>query len=152
MTGEPNMIRFIALAVAVVLAPAAWGQLYKYVDKDGKVVYTDQPPASADSKMIKAPPPAPTAPAKGVESAPARARAEARPAAAPAKADQPPLTAEQKEERCQAARANYAIFLDEGPVSMRNNNTGELTVLDEKQRPAEAAKYKAAMEAACKKD
>ena len=147
------MNRFIVLAAAIALAPAAWGQLYKYVDKDGKVVYTDQPLANADSKEIKAPPPAPAAPARGaLENAPAKARSELRPAPTPAKDDRALLTAEQKEERCQAARANYAIFLDGGEITMRNTGTGERTVLDEKGLRAETAKAKAAMEAACKKD
>ena len=148
------MSRLIVLVAAIALAPAAWGQLYKYVDKDGKVLYTDQPPANADSKEIKAPAPAPVpaAPARGsAQDAPEKARAEVRQAAAPVK-DKTPLTPEQKEERCQAARANYAIFLDGGEITMRNTGTGERTVLDEKQLPAETVKAKAAMEAACKKD
>jgi len=147
------MNRFIVLAAAIALAPAAWGQLYKYVDKDGKVVYTDQPPANVDSKKLTAPPPAPAAPAKGpAESAPANARTATTQAPAPAKTDQAPLSAEQKAERCQAARANYAIFLDGGEITMRDTRTGERTVLDQSKLPAETAKAKAAMEAACKKD
>jgi|KBSMisStaDraftv2_1062788.scaffolds.fasta_scaffold1453060_2 Domain of unknown function (DUF4124) len=147
------MSRFIVLAVAIALAPTAWGQLYKYVDKDGKVVYTDQPPANTDSKVLKAPPPAPAASTKGAaESTPAKARTATTQAAAPAKTDQVPLTAEQKAERCLAARANYAIFLDGGEITMRDTRTGERTVLDQNQLPAETAKAKAAMEAACKKD
>jgi len=144
------MNRFIALAIALALAPAAWGQLYKYTDKDGKTVYTDQPPVNVDSKAVKAPPPGPTAPAKSVEppKAPATARA---PASAPTKqAEQAPQTEEQKSERCQAARENYANFLD-GPVVMRNTKTGERVELDAKGIEAEKAKAKAAMDAACKK-
>ena len=146
------MNRFIVFAVAIAVSPAAWAQLYKYVDKDGKTVYTDQPPANTDSKALKAPPPPPTAttatPAekgKEVPKAPAAARA-----AAPTKADAAPLTEAQKEERCQAARANYVNFLD-GPVTMRNTKTGERTQLDEKQTEAERVKAKAAMDEACKK-
>jgi len=147
------MNRFIVLTIAIALAPAAWGQLYKYVDKDGKVVYTDQPPANTDSKKLTAPPPAPAAPAKGAaENAPAKAPTATARAPAPAKTDQSPLTAEQKAERCQAARANYAIFLDGGEITMRDTRTGQRTVLDQSQLPAETAKAKAAMEAACKKD
>jgi uncharacterized membrane protein len=146
------MNRFIVLAIAIALAPAAWGQLYKYVDKDGKVVYTDQPPANTDSQQLRAPPPAPAAPTKGAaENAPANARTATAQAPAPAKTDQAPLTAEQKAERCQAARANYAIFLDGGEITMRDTRTGERSVLDPSRLPAETAKAKAAMEAACKK-
>ena len=58
------MNRFIVLAVAIALSPAAWGQLYKYVDKDGKTVYTDQPPGNVEGKALKLPPvPPPSTPA-----------------------------------------------------------------------------------------
>jgi hypothetical protein len=146
------MNRTIALAAGIVLAPLAWGQLYKYVDKEGKTVYTDQPPASADSKTLKAPPPptVPTTQAAPERKEPAKARNEARPA--PTKVEKAPLTAAEKEERCQAARANYAIFLDAGPVTMRNTATGERFQLDENQAAAEKAKAKAAMDEACKTD
>ena len=146
------MNRIIMLAAAIALAPAAWGQLYKYVDKDGKTVYTDQPPANAESKSLKPPAAAPVAAPKPAAAEtpkePAKAPRETR-AAAP-KAEQAPLTDEQKEARCQAARADYVLFLD-GPVTMRNNATGERFQLDEKQMEAEKAKSKAAMDAACKK-
>ena len=146
------MNRFVVLMIAVVFAPAAWGQLYKYVDKDGKTVYTDQPPVNTDSKALKAPPPPPTptatTPADKGKDAPKATRAASAPA--PKKADAAPLTDEQREERCQAARANYSYFFD-GPVTMRNTKTGELVQLDEKGVEAEKAKAKAAMDAACKK-
>ena len=144
------MKSIIVLAIAAAIAPAAWGQLYKYVDKDGKTVYTDQPPANVDSKAFKAPapslPPTPTAasPAKEVP----KARPETRDAGK--KPEQAPATAAEREARCQEARANYVIFLD-GPVTMRNTGTGERFQLDEKQAEAEKAKAKAAMDEACRK-
>ena len=146
------MNRFFILVAALALAPAAWSQMYKYVDKDGKTVYTDQPPANAQSQPLKAPPlaPSPAAapkPAVDAPKPPPAARAQA-PAKKPDAAAESP---EQKEERCQAARANYAIFLDGAPVVMRNTATGERFTLDEKQAEAEKAKAKAAMEEACRK-
>jgi hypothetical protein len=144
-----NRLVVLAIALALALAPAAWGQLYKYTDKDGKTVYTDQPPASADSKALKAPPPGPTGPAKTAAEAPKTPAKAAPSRAAPApKKDEAPLTAEQKNEKCQAARANYSYFFD-GPVTMRNTKTGEKVELDEKGIEAEKAKAKAAMDAAC---
>ena len=141
----------VVFAAAVVLAPAAWGQLYKYVDKDGKTVYTDQPPANVESKALSAPPPAPTPAARPpaeAEKAPAKPRPEARaPVAKPEPVAESPA---EKEARCQEARANYAIFLD-GPVTMRNTATGERFQLDEKRAEAEKTKAKAAMDAACRK-
>ena len=146
------MNRIILLVVAVAMAPAASAQLYKYVDKDGKTVYTDQPPASAESKSIRAPA-APPAPAPATKPAaeskePPKATRDTR-AAAP-KPEPAAMSPEQKEARCQAARADYVIFLD-GPVVMRNTATGERFTLDEKQAETEKAKAKAAMDEACKK-
>jgi hypothetical protein len=147
------MNRLILLAAAIALAPACWGQLYKYVDKDGKTVYTDQPP-NADSKALKAAPPSPaTAPpakpaaekAKAPEKAPLQARDGAR------KPPPAPLTEAEREERCQAARAEYVIYLDGGPITVRNTRTGELSQLDEKQAEVEKEKARVAMEEACKK-
>ena len=141
----------VVFAAAVALALPAWAQLYKYVDKDGKTVYTDQPPANVESKALSGPPPAP-APASRVsaepEKAPAKARADARaPVPKPEPVAESPA---EKEARCQEARANYALFLD-GPVTMRNTVTGERFRLDETRAEAEKAKAKAAMDAACRK-
>jgi hypothetical protein len=144
------MNRSIVLAVALALAPAAWGQLYKYVDKDGKTVYTDQPPANIDSKPLRGPPAPAEAAKTAVEKAPEKARTEATRGAAKPSAPSAPRTAEEKEARCQAARADYVIFLD-GPVTMRNTATGERFQLDEKGMEAEKAKAKAAMDEACRK-
>src|SRR6185503_8550645 len=134
------MNRIILVVAAFALAPAASGQLYKYGDKDGKTVYSDQPPGYVDSKVLKAPPPPPAAEAKpaaeenkGAPKTPSEARNTAR------TPERPPSTAAEREERCQAARQNYAIFFDP-PVMMRNTVTGERFQLDEKQAEAEKAK------------
>jgi len=144
------MNRFVVLAIALALSPATWGQLYKYTDKDGKTVYTDQPPGNVDSKALKAPPPPPASETKAPAAEKDKAAPKAPRQAAEAKKPERKLTAEEREERCQAARANYAIYFDR-PVIMRNTVTGERTQLDDKQADVEMAKAKAAMEAACKK-
>jgi len=49
------MLRSVLPVVLLVLSFAAHGQLYKWVDKDGKVQYTDQPPppgAARDEKKL----------------------------------------------------------------------------------------------------
>ena len=144
------MNRFVVLAIAMALAPAAWGQMYKYVDKDGKTVYTDQPPGNIDSKVLKAPPPPPATETKPAAEKDKAAPKASRQASDTARKPERSLTAAEKEERCQATRENYAIFFD-SPVTMRNTVTGERFQLDEKQAEAEKAKAKTAMEAACKK-
>jgi len=147
------MNRFIVLAVAIALSPAAWGQLYKYVDKDGKTVYTDQPPGNVEGKALKlppVPPPSTPAPATSPVAKEVPKPAPTAPEATAAKPEPATLTAADKDARCQAARADYANLLD-GPITMRNTRTGERFQLDEKQAEAERAKAKAAMDAACKK-
>ena len=44
------MKRILVLAIALAFAPLAGAELYKYVDKNGKTVYSDQPPANVDSQ------------------------------------------------------------------------------------------------------
>ena len=46
------MKRTLVLACALAVSTAAFGQLYKWVDKDGKVTYSDQPPAAQQSKQL----------------------------------------------------------------------------------------------------
>lgn len=61
------MKRIMLIAVALAFAPFVGAQqLYKQVDKDGKVTYTDQPPAGANAKAVNIPRSAlgDTAPAK----------------------------------------------------------------------------------------
>ena len=49
------MLRIILPVVLLILSFAAHGQLYKWVDKDGRVQYTDQPPppgAASEGKKL----------------------------------------------------------------------------------------------------
>ncbi|HUI99505.1 MAG TPA: DUF4124 domain-containing protein [Usitatibacter sp.] len=46
------MKRLIVLALACAVVPLASAELYKYVDKDGKTVYSDTPPAGADATPL----------------------------------------------------------------------------------------------------
>ena len=60
------MNRILMLVCALALATAASAQLYKSVDKDGRITYSDQPPPALESKQLKIDPapagtPAPSA-------------------------------------------------------------------------------------------
>lgn len=46
------MIRFLIIVLLTVVAGAASAQLYRWVDKEGKVHYTDQPPPN-DAKQVQ---------------------------------------------------------------------------------------------------
>ena len=49
------MKRLMIVAVALALAPLASAQLYKHVDKNGRVTYSDQAPAGVESKTLNIP-------------------------------------------------------------------------------------------------
>src|SRR4051812_35881196 len=46
------MKRILVLAATLAFCVAAQAQLYKYIDKDGKTVYSDQPPTNIESKQL----------------------------------------------------------------------------------------------------
>ena len=148
------MIRLILLGLALASAPIASAQLYKYVDKDGKTVYSDQPPVSGDSKRLRlesSPGPAAPAPVKSaldkdkeLEKGRKEARDQAKKGADSTKA------AQAAEERCANARSNYAVFSD-GTRMMKRLPSGERVFLEEAEIAQERAKAKADMDEACKK-
>lgn len=148
---KPLILAALVAALAPVVASA---QLYKYVDKDGKTVYSDQPPPNVESKQIRvqsAPPAAsPAAPKSALEKDKEleKGRKEARDTSK--KADEAAKAAQSAEERCNAAKSNYAYYLD-GTRLFKRTDTGERVFLEEDQIAAEREKARVAMEQACKK-
>ena len=148
------MNRLILLVLALAAAPLASAQLYKYVDKDGKTVYSDQPPVAGDSKRLRvesSPAAAAPAPAKSafdkdkdLEKGRKEARDQAKKGADSAKA------AQAAEERCANARSNYAVYSD-GTRMMKRLPSGERVFLEDAEIAQEKAKAKADMDDACKK-
>jgi len=151
------MNRIVLAAAILAIAPAAYAQLYKYVDKDGKTVYTDQPPANIESKpmRVQSAPPAPTSSAtpssktslekdkdldKGRKEAADKAKKSAE--AAKREAD--------NEQRCADAKSNLQIYEEGGRIAKRNA-AGERVFLEQHEIDAEKAKNRAVMEEACKK-
>ncbi len=147
------MNRIILLAVALALAPAVSAQLYKYVDKDGKTVYSDQPPANVDSKQlrIQSGPPTAAAPVKSAldkdKELEKGRKAESEKAK---KGEQTAKAAQDAESRCAAARENLRTA--EASLRPRKlNEKGELVFLEESEIEARKAERRAAVEEACKK-
>lgn len=148
------MKRLVLLAVLAVAAPLASAQLYKYVDKDGKTVYSDQPPANVDSKQlrIQSSPSGPAAaPAKSaldkdkeLEKGRKGAREQAK------KGEQAAKAAQDAEQRCATARSLYAQY-DTGGRFTKRLESGERVFLEESEVAAEKEKARAQMEEACKK-
>src|SRR5882672_564985 len=83
---------FLALLLAAGTASA---QLYRWVDKDGKVRYGDTPPPGAKTSSIKAPPPGP-----------ATSAAAAKDAKDGKDAKKGPLTAAEKDQEYRKRREN----------------------------------------------
>ncbi|HEX4331413.1 MAG TPA: DUF4124 domain-containing protein [Usitatibacter sp.] len=144
------MKRIIVLAVALALAPLASAQLYKYVDKDGKTVYTDQPPPDAEAKRVGN---ASSAPAPGksyverdkeLQKGRDKAKDEAK------KADEKSRAAADREDACRQATAQARMY-DEGGRFMKTNEQGEKVYLSDEEIDAAKQKSHRDLEEACKK-
>ncbi len=151
------MKRIIVLAAALVFAPVAFAQLYKYVDKDGKTVYSDQPPVNIDSKQLNAP--ARSAPAAAAAAAPVKSaverdkeleksREESRERQKKA-ADAEKKSAE-AEARCSQSKSAYTTYADGGRI-LKYNDKGEREYLGDAEIEQERARTRREMDEACKK-
>lgn len=152
------MKRVIILALALAMAPAAFAQLYKYVDKDGKTVYSDQPPTNIESKQINiqsgrasaTPVPSSTGNKTYVERDKElqKGRDEAR--EKQKKEAEAAQKAEADEQRCAAAKSAYQTYADGGRIH-KYNDKGEREYLGEAEMEVELARTRREMEEACKK-
>jgi len=145
------MKRLIVVALALALAPLASAEMYKYVDKNGKTVYTDQPPADADAKRVSAPSAPASAPAKSyverdkeIEKGREKSREQAKKSAETDKADQA------KKQRCEQARGNLQIYTDGGRI-MKTNEKGERDYMSDEEIASERAKTQKLVDEACAK-
>ncbi len=140
----------LALAILILaVAPFASAQLYKWVDKDGKVHYSDQPPPAQAAKQINvAPGPATPAPsARDKDQALEKNRAESKEAAK--KAEDSERLAKQKQEECDRARS-YLKGLENGGRFVTFDAKGERVFMEQDQIDAETAKARKNVEEACK--
>jgi hypothetical protein len=149
---ETSMKRFLMLAVALALAPVASAELYKYIDSNGKTVYTDQPPPTVDSKQVKVQGSSPTGtPSKSalerdkeLEKMRSKSREEAK------KSDVAAKNAQIMEERCIQATGRYNALAQGGRIS-KFNAQGEREMMGDDEIAAEKEKARGQMEEACKK-
>ena len=144
------MKRILVLACALAASTAAFGQLYKWVDKDGKVTYSDQPPPAQQSKQLNLSTGQPSAPVrsavemdKEIEKGRAEAREKAKVAA------EKERKAEVDEQNCKAARA-YLKTVESGVRVSTVDDKGDQVILDDEQIAAERAKAQKAVAEACK--
>jgi molecular chaperone GrpE (heat shock protein) len=145
------MKRLMIVAVALALAPVASAQLYKHVDKNGRVVYSDQPPAGVDAKQVNIP--------TGVTNVPSGAKSyvaqdkenqkkkdEAQKKAA--KAGDPAKKEQEAEQRCAQAKSAHQYFVDGGRI-FKNNEKGERAFMSDAEIDSERERTRREMEAAC---
>ncbi len=149
------MKSLLVIVLALAVAPLASAQMYKYVDKDGKTVYSDQPPANVDSKQLNVQPGVTSsAPAAAPKSAVEqdkqlqKGRDEARERAK--KSENAAKEAEAKEQACASARAAYKIYSDGGRI-LKSDDKGERVFLGDEEIDAERERTKRLMDEACKK-
>ena len=134
--------RAMPLAIAIVLgtfclAPPAQGALYKWVDANGRVVYSDQPP-TGDVKVeaISGPPPPsnPNAPQdlanKQLESKKQQAEA----AANAKKAMQQRADLEKRTDACKEARAEVSRMAADQVLIYSINEKGEQVFMNDADR------------------
>ncbi len=146
------MKRFMIVALALALAPLASAELYKYIDSNGKTVYTDQPPAAVDSKQVKVQESSPTGTPqksaldreKELQKSRDKSRDEAKKSEVTAK------NAQIAAERCNQATGRYNALAQGGRIS-RFNQQGEREMMGDDEIAAETQKAKTEMEEACKK-
>lgn len=143
---------WIAVFLAALLAaPLAHAQLYRWVDKEGKVRYTDTPPpAGVKSSSIKAP----AAPEAAKPAAKAASKDAAKDAKKDAKAEKEDPVEKEKQaatfrEYCGRAKGELAT-LESGQRISRTDEKGERYFLDDSQRAQEVAKARASVSEWCK--
>lgn len=147
---------FIAIAILLATATVA-AQVYKWVDKDGQVQYSDAPPpagsSKAEAKKVET-----SAPVASTANTPAKTlqdrakdydKRRTDVAESAKKAEATRKNDEIAEENCKSARAGLRD-LESGRPIRRTNEKGEINVMTEEEREAELTKVRAAAAASCK--
>lgn len=145
------MKRVIILAVVCAFAPLAGADLYKYVDKDGKTVYSDQPPPKGEAKAIHiAPLPPPPPPTESyVERDKALEKGREKEHEKEKKAQHEAEVAKAKAERCSQARRAYQTYAEGGRILTYKN--GEREYMSDEEIESARAKAKKDVDEACGK-
>lgn len=143
------MKRIIVLAIGIALAPWASAQLYKYVDKDGKTVYTDQPPATAQTRQLRVQPGPSEAPKSAVQRDKELQKGRDARKDEAKKSEEAARLAQQKEANCNVARQQYQHYQDGGKI-YKYNAAGERELMNDDDIEAARARSKREMDEACK--
>lgn len=158
------MLRVLIFGLMLTVAAGASAQLYRWVDQDGKVRYSDTPPVGVKATTLKPPPGSyAPAPAPGGDAAakdakkgpqtPAEQEADYRKRQMEAqkareKEDQAGRDAQTKLDNC--ARAQQALAaLESGQRISRTSANGERYYIDDDQRVAEIARERQSVSSWC---
>jgi len=152
-------VQFFA-AIAIFLATATVAaQVFKWIDKDGKVNFSDTPPPAeavkGEAKKLTVLPAANTpapAPAKvkiAVDQAKEAEKKKTELADKGKKDETAEQNAKQNEERCKDAK-RYLSTLDSGTPIRQSNDAGERVFMNDEQRASETARAKIAATESCK--
>ena len=144
------MKRLAVLAFACAIVPLASAELYKYVDKNGKTVYSDQPPVDVDSKTVHVAPAPGAGPKSFVERDKEMDKVRKEAAEKEKKSDESAAVAKAKEDRCNQAQANYKAY-EEGGRLLKYSDKGEREYMTDEEIAEARAKSKQQMDEACKK-
>jgi len=144
------MKTFIAAVIALAFASPGAAQLYKWVDKDGKVHYSDAPPAKEESKRLSIPTnPAPEPPKSAVARDKELDKGRKAAQEASKKTEDTAKATAVKDENCSRAKSNYQIYANGGRI-LKINEKGEQVMLDDKELEAGREKSRREMDEACK--
>lgn len=142
-------LRFLILAVLLVLVGPAWGEIYRWVDEAGNVHFSDAPPEPDNAEEVALPPqPSEESLRQGREEiarrlqyqqddASARREAESREKQA---RDEQQRAAAEREVRCAFARDQLQVLRMQAPV-FRENEQGEREYADDAFRASERARF-----------
>ena len=146
------MKRIILLACALALAPLVSAQMYKYIDKNGKTVYTDQPPPDADPKNMRIPssaignaPAGKSAVAQDKENQKGKEKA----AEGAKKEEEKAAYAKAEAERCDSAKGAYQQYAMGGRIT-KLNEKGEKVFLGDAEIEAARERAKSQVDQYCK--
>jgi hypothetical protein len=144
------MNRILLLAFALAVSVGAHAQLYKWVDKDGRVSYSDQPPPAQASKQLNVSPgPAPAAQRSALELDKEREKVRQSEREKSKVAEDATKKAQIDQENCNRAKAYLATVTSGGRIATYDAK-GEPTILSDEQIEAERVKAQKAVDEACK--
>ena len=144
------MKAIVAIAIASLVSPLASAELYKYVDKNGRTVYSDQPPVNMDSKQINASVGTVAAPKSAVDRDKDLQKTRKETAEKQDKADKADKLAREQEARCNQARENQRAYAEGGRL-YKYNDKGEREFMGDDEIARAQQKAQRDVDEACKK-